>query len=290
MKRCAFLTLSDAADFVIDDQLAYRPLRELGWQVEAVPWRDSRAWDSFHAVVIRSPWDYQNDPEAFLAVLERIENSRAQLFNSLDLVRWNLSKTYLRDLEARGVPIIPTCWLNRVEPGRIGDLFETVGNEQIVIKPVIGANADGAYRLDRGALRRMGSEVESYYSQRPLMAQPFVRSVLEEGEYSLFYFNGQYSHAILKTPKDQDFRVQEEHGADIRSVLPEESILNAGRSTIEALPEPPLYARADYVRANHGSGFWLVELELIEPSLYLRMSPSAPARFAHALHTRWGDL
>lgn len=287
MKRCAFLTLVDAAGYVIDDELAYDPLRALGWRVEAVPWQQPGvSWGGFDAVVIRSPWDYQKDPLAFLAMLEEVERSGVPLFNGLDLVRWNLPKLYLRELASRGVPTVPTVWRDRLGTGDLVRVFEVVEADEVVLKPVVGANADGAFRLDRCAGRERVSAVERYYARRPFMVQPFVHAVLEEGEYSLIYFDGEYSHGVLKAPMAADFRVQEEHGGHIRSVEADGALLAAGNAVLEALGELPLYARVDLVRSNEGSGFWLMELELIEPSLYLRLEPEAPGRFARALHRR----
>ena len=286
-RRCAFLTLDDAAGYVIDDELAYEPLRGLGWRVEAIPWRrPAVSWGDFDAVVIRSPWDYQKDPVAFLAVLLEIERSGTPLFNGLDLVRWNLPKNYLGELAARGVPTVPTVWRDRLGPSDLAGMFDAMGANEIVVKPVIGANADGAFRLNRTAGSERVNEVEKRYARRALMVQPFVEAVVEEGEYSLLFFDGEYSHTVLKAPKAADFRVQEEHGGDIRPFEADGPLLAAGHAVIEGLGERPLYARVDLVRSNDGDGFWLMELELIEPSLYLRTEPEAPGRFARALHAR----
>ncbi len=285
MRRCAFLTMADPGEYVIDDELAYGPLRALGWQVEAVPWsRPGVAWQDYDLVVIRSAWDYTKDVDAFLAVLAEIEHRGARLENGLALVRWNLHKTYLRDLAGRGVPTVPTVWRDRLATGELEGLFDQVASPEAVVKPVVGANAEGAFRLDHRTVFEKAGEVEAYYANRGLMAQPFARAVLDEGEYSLFYFNGEHSHTILKTPKSDDFRVQEEHGGTIRAVVAGDTLRAAGLAALEALGESPLYMRADFVRANDDNGaFWLIELELIEPSLYLRMEPEAPARFARAL-------
>jgi hypothetical protein len=289
MRRCAFLTLSDPGGYVIDDEHAYEPLRALGWSVEAVPWnRPQVAWEAYDLIVIRSTWDYHHDLEGFIAVLAEIEQRGVQLQNPLPLVRWNLHKTYLRDLAARGVNTVPTVWRERLAGGELEGLFDEVASAEAVIKPVVGANAEGAYRLDRRTLRQRAGEVETYYADRALLAQPFVRAVLDEGEYSLFYFNGEHSHAILKTPKPDDFRVQEEHGGTIRAVNAEAGLRAAGRTVLAALDAAPLYLRADFVRAGDGGSFQLMELELVEPSLYLRMDPQAPGRFARALDTRYG--
>jgi glutathione synthase/RimK-type ligase-like ATP-grasp enzyme len=287
MPRCAFLTLDDSTGFVIDDALAYAPLAALGWRVEAVSWRKpSPDWGGYDAVVIRSTWDYIADPDAFLIVLDEIERSGAPLFNPLELVRWNIRKTYLRDLAQRNVPVVPTIWRRRFAPAELPALFEQIGTDEVVLKPVVGLNAHGVFRVNAGNARQSSAELRAYYAECEVIAQPFLSHVVSEGEFSLSYFNGKLSHAILKTPKADDFRVQEEHGGAIRGVEAESALHEAGDMVLGALDSVPLYARADFVRANGGHGFWLMELELIEPSLYLRMDAGAPERFARALHER----
>lgn len=271
----------------MDDDLAYEPLHELGWRVEAVPWqRPGVAWDTYDAVVIRSTWDYTKAPDAFVRVLSDIERAGTLLLNGLDLVRWNLQKMYLRDLAGHGVPVVPTVWRDRLHPGELVALLEAVGTPEMVIKPVISAGARGTYRLDARSVRAQAAAIETYYADRALMAQPFLRAVTTEGEFSLFYFNGVHSHTVLKTPKTADFRVQEEHGGSVHLVRADDALLEAGTAALRVLPELPLYARTDFVCANDGDGYWLTELELIEPALYLRMDPQAPGRFARALHER----
>jgi hypothetical protein len=282
MRRAAFLTLSDPAGFVIDDDLAHAPLARRGWQVENLPWdRPGIDWKRFDRVVLRSTWDYQHQPEKFLATLAAIEAAGTRLDNSLEIVRWNMHKTYLRDLEARGVPTVPTFWRDGLAPGQLLPLFDELASDEAVIKPVTSGNAQGAYRLDRARAKAQAAEIEKYFAGRPLMMQPFERGILAEGEFSLIYFNGELSHSILKVPKPGDFRVQEEHGADIRSVRAETVLAAAGAAAIAAVGQPLLYARADLVR--HGAGFRIMELELVEPAIYLRMDPGAPDRFAAAV-------
>jgi glutathione synthase/RimK-type ligase-like ATP-grasp enzyme len=287
MRRCAFLTLEDSTGYVIDDELAYAPLAALGWRVDAIPWQRPRVeWRAYDAVVIRSTWDYVNDPDAFLDVLGEIESCGTPLFNELELVRWNIRKTYLRDLAERGVPVVPTIWRERLHLDELPDLIEEVGTAEVVIKPVVGLNARGVFRLNAQTARNRAAELSAYYADRALLVQPFLSAITTEGEFSLFYFNGKPSHTILKLPKPADFRVQEEHGGVIRAVEPEAALSDVSDSALRAIGSLPLYARADLVRANNASGYWLMELELIEPSLYLRMNSGAPERFARALHDR----
>lgn len=283
------MTLPD--DFVIDDDLVYEPMRAAGWAVDPVPWdRAGVDWAVYDLVLIRTPWDYQQRPDAFLKVLESVDSAGTPLQNALPLVRWNLDKRYLRDLEHAGVPIVPTHWGQPgLRAGEVDALFDVLGAEEIVLKPVIGANADHAYRLKRGSYAERGPAIEDSFASMPFLAQPFLTEIIDEGEFSLFYFGGTYSHAILKTPATGDFRVQEEHGGLITRAEPTEALHAAGRRAIDAvaaLGHPaPLIARADLVRAGTSShaNFHLMELELIEPSLYFRMHPDACANFVHAV-------
>jgi glutathione synthase/RimK-type ligase-like ATP-grasp enzyme len=286
MKRCAFLTLDERGDYVIDDELAIEPLAALGWDVSTVSWRQRNIpWSEFDAVVIRSTWDYWHDVPGFLDTLAAIER-QARLANSLELVRWNLRKTYLRALEEQAVRTVPTEWMEQgllsTELGRCAD---RLGTPQMVIKPIVGANGEDAFRIDATADGSGYRELEETFRGRGCMVQPFRARVLEEGEYSLFYFAGEFSHAILKTPQAGEFRSQEERGARITSIVPEARLAAAAQRAVEALPARTLYARVDLVR-NDADAFEVMELELIEPSLYLRTHADAPTRFARAID-RW---
>lgn len=287
MRRCAFLTLSDPADYVIDDSHAYGPFERIGWTVAAIPWdQTSIPWSSFDAVVVRSTWDYQHHVDRFLEVLSDIDRSGVALFNSLELIRWNLAKTYLRDLAACGIPVVPTVFLERLDKREIPTLLDRLSSDEIVLKPMVSANAEDAHMVRTESWREQLAGLTSVYGTRPLLAQPFVRAVRGEGEYSLVYFDGGYSHGILKTPAPGDFRVQEEHGGHIRAARVPEPLVEQGRSALATLPEVPLYARVDLVSANEGDEYWLMEMELIEPSLYLRMDADAARRFAEAFGRR----
>ena len=274
--------MHDPSGFVIDDQLAVLPLARRGIQVETIPWdRPGVDWRQYALVVIRSTWDYPRHADAFLRVLEGIEHASVRLENGSEIVRWNIGKTYLRDLASRGIEIVPTFWRDGLAVGELVPLFEELHCAEGVIKPVVGANAQGAWRLDAARARELAGEIEPYFASRPLMMQPFERGVTEEGEYSMIYVNGQHSHTILKRPKQGDFRVQEEHGSVITLVEPEPALIEAGNAAIAAIGQKLLYARADLVRS--GESFRVMELELVEPSLYLRIDPAAPERFADAV-------
>ena len=280
--RCAYLTMDDMGDFVTDADLSFGPMSDLGWNVDMVSWRDVDAdWDTYDAVYICTPWDYPDDPDAFFDVLEAIDASTALLVNNLDLVRWSLEKTYLRDLEARGARIVPSRWFDGFEGVDADHLFDAFAVDTVVVKPVVGANAADTFVLSRPISSDIVSEVAQTFAGRAFVAQPFVENICTEGEYSLFFFAGEYSHAIRKVPKSGDFRVQEEHGADILSAVAPDDLIDVAQSVVSLVSPEPVYVRADFVRDNAGH-YLLMELELIEPSLYLRTDDGAAGRFAAA--------
>lgn len=272
--------MDDLGDYVSDDELAIPALNALGWRVDTVSWRDTVVdWNDFEAVIIRTPWDYQRDPQAFLQILENIEASSARLENSLDIVRWNLKKTYLRDLEEKGINIVPTIWHEKgINSAEFDTWVEKLDTDELIIKPVVSATAEFTYRL-----REFDPELVPIFCAREYMVQPFMPHIVSEGEYSLFYFGGEYSHTILKTPKSRDFRVQEEHGGIITAVEPTAKLVETAWRVLRSIPGTPLYARIDLVR-DAIDDFALMELELIEPALYFRMDKDSPGRFASAFN------
>lgn len=280
--KIALLSIEDLTGYVADDDLVVAPLRELGYEAEFVPWTQTAvAWREYVGVIIRTTWDYQNNLTAFLDVLQQIEE-QTRLANPLEVARWNYDKRiYLRALEEQGARIVPTIWGNgKIEDRQIEQWFRQLQTDEIVIKPTVGANAQDALRLKYG--EQPTARVSKLFDNRSCMVQPFMRQIIDEGEFSLFYFNGEYSHAILKTPKPGDFRVQEEHGGIIEAIEPPANLISAGRKVIDCLSSTLLYARVDLVRTEENE-FAVMELELIEPSLYLRKAEHAPRSFAEAI-------
>lgn len=276
MRPLCFLSMDDLGSYVADDELALPPLSELGWQVSTLSWRQRELdWSDFEAVIIRTPWDYQTSAAEFLDVLGEIED-RTRLENPLEIVRWNLDKRYLREMSARGTRVVPTIWDARYSAAEFNRWVTDLDSRELIVKPTVSATAAHTYRLSA-----YDPLLEDVFSERPFMVQPFMPNIVGEGEYSLFYFNGEFSHAIKKSPKAGDFRVQEEHGGIITAIEPDERLHDAGRRAVESV-QTLLYARVDFVRDASGD-LCLMELELIEPALYLRMDELAPERFAAAI-------
>jgi len=290
-----FLTLDDPGSYVMDDDLAVPPLEARGWTVEVIPWRQAvrnvRAGSGPRPLprvaIVRSTWDYQRVPGAFLEGMAELERAGIPVENGLPWLRWNLDKRYLRELEARGVPIVPTLWLDQgLEAGDLQRAASRFGVPELIVKPVVGAGAEDTLRIPVERIGEMEPSILPIFRGRPLQLQPFLPDVLTDGEYSLVYFDGRYSHTLLKTPALGDFRVQEEYGGHLVRVDPTPDLQDAAQRVLTSPPVPgvPLYARVDLVR--HAGQWVLMELELIEPSLYLRMDPEAPERFAAAVDAR----
>lgn len=286
MHKIAFLTMDSLQDFVAYDHLVVDRLKGSGVQVDEISWRCPTAlWDDYRLVVIRSPWDYQSAPAQFLNVLETIEQSSATLLNSLEIVRWNIRKLYLQKLEQSGTTIVPTLWLNSPREQDLKDVFDRLNVGEIVVKPVIGANADNAFRLTPASLPETFRQAAMAFHNSIALAQPFIRSVVERGEYSLIFFEGQFSHAVVKKPKTGDFRVQEEHGASITPCSAPQDLVEFAQNSHTAVPGSTLYSRVDIVRLENEQPA-IMELELIEPSLYLSYDDEAPERLAKAICSR----
>lgn len=281
--------MEDTGGWSIDADLAFEPMVELGWQCEWLPWRRQGVnWSDYTAVYIAAPWDYPRDPYAFLRVLGAIDASAAVLVNDLSLVRWNLAKTYLRDLEARGARIVPSRWSDEsadqwFDEGGLEGSFRTFG-DRIIIKPVISTNATDTFLLSRPVSVDKNALLRKTFHLRPFVVQQFIENIGTEGEFSLFHFGDRYSHAIQKVPRRGDFRVQEEHGSQITAIEPECTLRQTADHVISLVDPTPVYCRSDFVRGDDGR-FLLMELELIEPSMYLRFNKDAPGRFARAFDT-----
>lgn len=290
MKKVAFLSIDNVRDFEYYDYLLFEPLNELGWEVEEVSWRKSFVnWNNYSAVIVRSTWDYQSDPENFIRVLEEINRSSAHLENNISILKWNMNKKYLFDLNKMGVRTVNTLWRKNFNFDDAEKFFDYLSLNEIIIKPNISACADNTFRLNKENFITELNNLQSIFANRDFMVQPFMKSIIEEGEYSLLFFNGEYSHTNLKKPKEDDFRVQAEHGGIFKQVKPEEKLLNCAKEIINKIKPTPLYGRVDLVRTEDNE-FALMELELIEPSLYLQIDEEAPKRFAKAFDDRMKSL
>ena len=235
---------------------------------------------AFDAFLIGTTWDYTDVPGAFLGRLASIAMARP-LFNDLDAVRWNLDKSYLRDLGDAGVPVVPTLFEASADDATIERSFDALGTDQVVIKPEVGAGAWRQVKLQRG-------DVIPDASERPpdrTLIQPYLPSITTEGEYSFVFCGGTYSHCARKRPAQGDYRSQAMYGANEEVHGATDAEIDLARKAIDAAPAALLHARVDMVRDRNGR-LVLMELEIIEPYLYPEQGPELGRHFADALAAR----
>ena len=238
----------------------------------------------YQAVVVGTPWDYSERAAAFCAVLERCARS-VPVCNPPQVVRWNASKSYLRELEQAGVAVVPTEWVARVDAESLARARRRFGEQKLVAKPVVGACAVRQICVAPG-------EALPPEAERPpgaAMVQPFLPAVQREGELSFVFFGGRFSHALRKRPGRGDYRVQSIYGGREEVYAPPAAERELAAGVLGAVPgvapEELLLARVDMVRDEAGL-LRLMELELIEPYLYPEQGPELGTRFAAALERR----
>jgi glutathione synthase/RimK-type ligase-like ATP-grasp enzyme len=271
---------ADAHLFDIQLDILRRGFAPHGLTLTPVRWIDPIDWTRFGAVLVNSAWDYQDRHEDFLATLDRIAALGVPVFNDPGAVRWNIRKTYLRELEARGVPVIPTLWPEAPTRDDIVHAMSAFGIEDVVLKRQVGGGARAQVRYTRANMPEAGSIMD-----RPGMIQPFIASIATEGEYSFLFVDGEFSHALVKRAKSGDYRIQEAYGGTSQAIDPTPADRAAAQAVLAALATPPLYARVDMVRGQAGE-LLLMELEVIEPFLFPKDGPHIGEMLGAALKKR----
>lgn len=254
------------------------PLGDLGIELEEVDWVDRTIdWSRFDAAIIGTTWNYQHAPDRFVRTLETI-GDHCPVWNPLSLVEWNLSKRYLASVAEQGVATVPTAWVDEPSIARIEQARRSFRSPDVVVKLQMGANSEGQHRYTAG------SRVFRPPTQ-PVMVQPFLSSVLDEGELSFVFVDGTFSHAVAKKPTGADYRVQSAYGGREHPLEPREADLQIARAAHATIPGEPLYARVDLIRGPEGV-LLVMEIEVIEPYLYPEQGPELGPRLAAAIDRR----
>ncbi|MCI4351293.1 MAG: hypothetical protein L3K15_07260 [Thermoplasmata archaeon] len=282
-KEVAFVTSSQFADGTPDDLLAVPELARRSISVRPAVWDSPTVdWSSFDLIVIRSPWDYPPRVEEFLRWVGDAAR-KAPMWNPPGMVAWNAHKSYLHDLELRGVPVVPTELARKRTRISLGEILQRRGWNDVVVKPAVSSSSNGLLRVGSDQIREGDRHLNHLLQTGDALVQPFLALAKERGERSLVFFNGEFAFAVgYAFVLENDPRV-----AQPVTPTPAE-IADAGR-ILATLETPPLYARVDYLPAADG-GWLLGELELIEPELLLRGSPTAPSKFADAIEAKLESL
>jgi len=251
-------------------------LRAGGFEVSARPWTAPGDLAPFNAVLPLVVWGYHERYADWLALLERLESEGVRCINPPTLLRWNGDKAYLAALDAKGIPTVHTIAVDELDEHALREARDRFGCERLVVKPPVSASATGTFLLEAG------DAVPEEVACRRMLVQPFMASIATQGEHSVMLFDGQFSHAILKTPKSGDFRVQPHLGGTEVPSAPPPGGIELALQALAAAPVEAVYARVDMVADDEGR-LRIMELELIEPALWLQHAPDGGAAFASAI-------
>lgn len=269
----------------IDNNLFLYALSEAGLDYELVVWdKPNICWEKYAAVLIRATWDYiEGKRDTFIQTLQAITHQNIPLYNPVDIIRWNSHKSYLLELQQKDVRILNTLILSQDKISKLMIFKQHINDDECIIKPAISGGAYKTFRLKSATIPQV--LCANFKEDEEILIQAFMPEILNEGEWSLIFFNGIYSHAVLLKPAAGDFRVQIKHGGTVQSNCPTKAMIQEAKRVLSLIDgEVPLYARIDFVRKNNQ--LYLMELELIEPALFFRWEPAAASRLADALLRR----
>lgn len=290
MPAIALATYAALPGCAADEQPLIERLAALGiracpavWDDPLIPWRE------YDGVVVRSCWDYHLRHDDFFRWVNRVTGAGVPIWNSPPVLRWSSRKTYLHDLEIGGVRTVPTVWLlaenPRAKPASLATIMTDTGWERAVVKPIISASAHQTWSVTLDEAREDAAEwdarLRALIARPGAMVQPFVQEVESDGEWSLQFFGGAFSHAVRKYAALGDFRVTREWGGWHEVVTPPPNVIHQAERALRVAPGASVYARVDGV--IQGGDLVVTELELLEPSLFLDAEPAAPMRFAQAI-------
>jgi glutathione synthase/RimK-type ligase-like ATP-grasp enzyme len=251
-------------------------LEAAGFAVTPVPWAEAGDLSGFAAVLPLVVWGYHERYAEWLALLDRLGAGEARCINPPDLLRWNSDKAYLAELDAKGIPTVHTIAVDALDERGLHDARARFGCDRLVVKPPVSASATGTFLL------APGDSVPAEVAGRPMLVQPFMDSIARDGEYSLMLFDDRFSHAIVKRPKAGDFRVQPHLGGSEQPCEAPDGAVALAKAALAAAPAEAVYARVDMVADDDGA-LQIMELELIEPALWLQHAPDKGAAFASAV-------
>lgn len=278
MKRVGIVTCRPLPEPDPDEDLLLQALDRAGMAPALLAWNESGgAAGDFDLCVLRSCWDYYLAPDRFLGWIEAAA-AATTLLNPLRVLRWNLHKGYIRELEAAGVPVVPTAWIQRGDSPDLAGLMEERGWDDVVVKPAVGAGSYQTRRFDPALARREGDAfAASLVGRGDAMVQPFMSSVTTTGERALVWIDGEFTHQVVKQPRyhGQDEQVSTASRPAARDLAVAEQALAGVRDDL-------LYARVDIIEDDDGAPL-VSELELLEPSLFLLQHPPALDRFVAAI-------
>lgn len=283
--KIAYISCHDHEQYSVgyddEESLLLAFLLKKGLDIERLVWNDAAIhWQQYGLVILKSPWDYHENIEGFSAWLDTLEALNIPLLNPVDIVRWNSDKHYLRDIALAGLDVIPSFFIERGDKPDLLPFFDQLQAEKLIIKPCISAGAKNIIQVTRDNINEQQDTIYQLLAAEGYFVQPFMKEIFG-GEWSYIFINGKFSHCVLKMPGGDDFRVQHYHGGSMQAAEPDLTHVKSAAAYVARFGKNTLYARVDGIIRN--GQFCLMELEFIEPYLYLDMHPDAYGRYYDAL-------
>ncbi|TCC86917.1 hypothetical protein EZ428_22185 [Pedobacter frigiditerrae] len=267
-----------------EDDILINFLKSNGLNITKEIWNDEQVnWESYDLAIIKSPWDYFNLIEDFYTWLAKIDRKKVKLLNPIDIVKWNADKHYLHDIEKAGLKVTPSIFLTIGDDVKLQDYFTQLKTEKFIVKPAVSGGSKNTFKVTAANVDEINEKLNSLIEIEDFIVQPFLTEIEENGEWSFIFFGGKFSHALIKKAKAGDFRVQATFGGSVHPQQPDQTLLNTAQEYVNQFAKDCLYARVDGAIVN--SEFILMELELIEPFLFLDTEEKALENYHEALLT-----
>jgi len=270
------------SNVLLEDKLVQKALEKFNLRVHRLSWDDPNFdWSSTHYALFRTTWDYFDRFDEFSVWLKNA-SQKTNLLNNESIIKWNIDKRYLKDLENHGVHCTPTVFIEKGSQKTLTQLHDQAYWKETVLKPVISGAARHTYKLNLQNLHLHESIFKELIHKEAFMLQPFQHNIIKKGELSLMVIDGKFTHAVLKIAKKGDFRVQDDFGGTVHNYKPTSEEIDFAERVVKACELNPIYARVDMFTDNDGQ-LAVSELELIEPELWFRKNPDAADKLAFAI-------
>ncbi|SNR15372.1 ATP-grasp domain-containing protein [Tenacibaculum jejuense] len=267
---------------LLEDDLVQKALEKEGLKVTRLSWDNPDFnWSNTKYVLFRTTWDYFDRFTEFSAWLKTIRQ-QTKLINSEAIIRWNLDKHYLLDLQKKGIHICESYFIEKGESNSLQEIAAKHNLENFVIKPCISGAGRHTYKITSETIAEYENTFQKLIAEEAFIVQPFQKNIVEKGEISLIIINGKFTHAVLKIAKPGDFRVQDDFGGTVHDYKPTSQEIAFAEKAVLACNELPVYARVDIFTDNDNK-LAIAELELIEPELWFRNHPEAAIQLSQTI-------
>jgi len=251
-------------------------------EIEKVIWNNPKVnWESYDLALVKSPWDYFNLITDFYNWLDDLENKNIKLLNPIDIIKWNADKHYLNDIAQAGFKVTPSLYLTKGNDHSLNEYFAHFNTKKLIVKPVVSGGSKHTFMVTAANVDEVEEKLEGLLATEDFIIQPFLTAIEAEGEWSFVFFDGKFSHALLKKAKPGDFRVQSTFGGTVHPQIPSSQLLRQAQKYVDQFANNCLYARVDGTIIDQE--FILMELELIEPFLFLATHPESFENYYEAL-------